>query len=109
VMFGVGQASGDEVIAKAPRGNDGRLLCWQSPAPGSTSLPECDAWRAKAVEAAALANAGVGLFVAAGLAAVGAGGYLLWASSGSPRQATRMQLVPVLGTQGGGAMFHGRF
>lgn len=108
VLTGVGQAAGAEVRDDAPRMPSGQPSCWRTPAPGSPTLPECDAWRAKAAEAATLGNVGTGLFVVTGLTAAGVVAYLLWPSS--PRSgASAWKLAPSIGAQGGGAVLQGTF
>jgi PEGA domain len=109
VLVGVGASASSELHAGAPRGGDGRLLCWATPAPGSATLPECDEWRSSAANASTVGNVGIGFFVLGGLAAAGTAAYLLWPRRSSPPALTAWQLVPVAGPGGGGAVLRGEF
>lgn len=108
VLIGVAESNGAELQANAPRNKDGALLCWRTPATGSATKAECDAWRSKAAESSALGNASIGLFVVAGAAAAGAAAWLLWPSS-SRAVARSWRVVPLVGSDGGGALITGRF
>ena len=109
-LFGVSMTAGAELRAGAPRGADGTLLCRKTVEPPSSANAACDAWRAKAADASALGNAGIGLFVTGGIAAAGAvAAYLFWPVSSPSRSAQRWQLAPVAGTDGGGMILQGSF
>lgn len=108
VLLGVAESNGADLRANAPRDKDGALLCWKTPAAGSATKAECDAWRSKASESSALGNASIGLFVLAGAAAAGAAAWSLWPST-PPAAARTWRVVPVVGSDGGGALITGKF
>ncbi len=84
-------------------------FCWSEPIPSSGATQQCDRWRARALEAATLGNAGIGLLVAAGVAAGATTGYLIWRSDASRRPAAAWLLTPLVGSDGGGAALRGTF
>ena len=108
VLTGIAQSNGADLLANAPKGTDGQPLCRKTPAPSGANTAECDAWRAKARDAATMGNVGIGMFALAGAAAVGAAAWALWPSPTKTNSAA-VQVMPVAGVDGVGALVRGRF
>ncbi len=108
VLTGVAQSNGADLQTNAPRRSDGQLLCRKAPTPASAATPTCDAWRAKAAEAATMGNVGIGMFAVAGVAVAGA---LVWEllPSRSKAASATIQVIPVASVDGAGALVRGRF
>lgn len=107
VLVGIAESTRSE-LEEGPKKADGSPLCTKT-APGGPDLdPACAKLRALAADRATFGNAGIGLFVAGGLAAAGAAAWFLWpqASATSHRVA---KVVPVIGTTGAGLLWLGSF
>ncbi len=109
VLIGVAEGEHARLRTDAPRGPDGALLCWRTPAAGSATKAECDAWRASTATANTEANAAIGLFVVGGAALAGAAAYWFWPASPQAGTARRSIVVPLVSASGGGAMWTGNF
>ncbi|MFO0587774.1 MAG: PEGA domain-containing protein [Polyangiaceae bacterium] len=112
VLIGVAESDRGDLRASAPKDANGNLLCWKTPAEGSTTLPACDAWRAKGAGINTEGNAGIGLLIGGGVALAGAAFYWLWASKPrAPEHAAerRWVVAPVIGQSGGGFVWTGDF
>lgn len=109
VLLGVSATSGADLRDGLPRDSDGAPLCRKTPEPASSASAECDAWRAKAADAALLGNVGIGLLVVGGAAAGAVAAYLLWPEGSKAGVSASVRLVPVVGTLGGGALLQGSF
>jgi hypothetical protein len=111
VLLGLAEGSRAQLLADAPRGTDGKLLCWKTAAQGSATQPECDAWRSKTTTTNAEGNAAIGLFVTGGVALAGAAAYWFWAAR--PQVGTARSLswtvLPIAGIGSGGAILTGNF
>lgn len=110
VLLGIAESEHARLVTNAPRGADGGLLCRKTPAPG-TAKAECDAWRSKSASVTAEANAGVGLFVAGGVALAGAAAYWFWPTrpqGGTARNRT-WTVTPLVEIDGGGVVWTGKF
>ncbi len=91
---------------------DGKRTCPKA-GPGPTEL--CDQVRAAAGAADTLGNAGMGVFIGAGALLAGATVYMLFlrpeppAAEGGKAPGPTSQIVPVVGTSGGGFVWRGSF
>lgn len=93
---------------------DGKRTCPKA-GPGPTEL--CDQVRAAAASADAFGNAGMGVFIGAGALLAGATVYMLFirpepaapAAEGGKAPGPTSQIVPVVGTTGGGFVWRGSF
>jgi len=111
VLVGQAETAGAQLVKEAPRGTSGELLCWKTPAQGSATKPECDAWRSKLGSASTGGNAGVGLLIGGGVAVAGAAAYWLWAAREPIKaaQGRSWTIVPILGNTSVGALWSGNF
>lgn len=93
---------------------DGKPTCPRE-GPGPSDL--CDQVRAAAANADVFGNVGIGMFVGAGVLLAGATAYMLFihtdpppgAPPGADAPGPTSQIVPVVGTSGGGVVWRGTF
>lgn len=109
VLVGIASSADGGFVTDAPRGANGKPLCWTTPASASQTKPECDAWRSKLDAASTEGNAGVGLLVAGGVLVAGAALYrVLWPQP-QPKSGGSWSIAPVASSSGAGIVAAGRF
>lgn len=109
VLVGSSVAMGSDMLSAVPVTGDGKPACRRTLEPTASASAACDAWRARGAEASTVGNVGVGLFVVAGLAAVGAAGYALWPTITGQSSAATWRLSPIVTAQEGGVRIEGGF
>lgn len=91
---------------------DGNPTC---PRQGPGPTERCDDLRSSAQNADAFGNVGIGVFIGAGVLIAGATAYMLFrpepppGAQGEGAPGPTSQIVPVVGTSGGGVVWQGRF
>lgn len=108
VLIGVAESTKSGLSAEAPRGPDGKPVCWTTPKPGGATA-ECDAFRAKIGTVNTEGDAGIGLLIGGGALLGVAAAYWLWPSGGGSKDVQGSKIVPVVGPTGGAVMWTGSF